>query len=119
MCFEGIYEPLVFLKNPHTFHGSVVFGESQLTKKCPKDKSRMDLSFTYGTDTHGLELYNDRQLEGDGVCPREVLRFDPPPTLPYCKSTAYHPITSIAELNTRLKFTNVSCVFCNVFSNLI
>lgn len=108
MCFEGIYEPLVFLKNPHTFHGSLVFGENQITKKCPKDKSRTDVSFIYGTDSHAMEIYNDRKLEEDGVCPREILRFDPPPKLAFCRSNAYRPITSIAEFTTRLKFTNVS-----------
>lgn len=108
MCFEGIYEPLVFLKNPHTFNGSLVFGENQITKKCPKDKSRTDVSFIYGTDSHATEIYNDRKLEEDGVCPREILRFDPPPKLPFCQSSAYRPITSMAEFTTRLKFTNVS-----------
>lgn len=108
MCFEGIYDPLVFLKNPHTLHGSLVFGENQITKKCPKDKSRMDMTFTYGTDSGAMELYNSRKLEGDGVCPREILRFDPPPTLPYCQIEAYRPLTSIAEFTTQLKFTNVS-----------
>lgn len=110
MCFEGIFEPLVFLKNPHTFHGSLVFGENQISKKCPKDKSRMDMTFIYGTDSQAMEIYNNRKLEEDGVCPREILRFDPPPTLSYCKSNAYRPITSIAEFNTRLKFANVSCL---------
>lgn len=111
MCFEGNYEPLVFLKNPHTFHGSLVFGENQITKKCPKDKSRADISLIYGTDSHSTELYNSRQLEEDGVCPREILRFDPPPKLSYCRSNAYRPVTSIAEFTTRLKYSNVSCSF--------
>lgn len=108
MCFEGIYEPLVFLKNPDIFHGSVVFGDIQIMKKCPKDKSRIDMTLTYGPDSSALEIYNSRQLETDGVCPREVLRFDPPPELPYCSNEAYRPITSIAEFTAQLKFTNVS-----------
>lgn len=107
MCFEGVYEPLVFLKNPHKFDGSVVFGENLINKKCPIDKSRMDMKFIYGTDSQAMEIYNDRKLEVDGVCPREILRFDPPPTLSYCKIDAYRPITSIAEFNSQLKFTNV------------
>lgn len=110
MCFEGIYEPLVFLKNPHTFHGSLVFGDNQITKKCPKDKSRLDMSFTYGTDSKAMDIYSNRQLEVEGVCPREILRFDPPPRLPYCTNEAYRPITSFAEFTTQLKFTNVSFV---------
>ncbi|XP_037039543.1 vitellogenin-3 [Bradysia coprophila] len=113
LCFEGIYEPLVFLKNPHTLHGSLVFGDSQNTKKCPKDKSRFDMTVMYGTVSNAMSVYDERVLEENGSCPREILRFDPPPALSYCSSEDYRPITAIAEFATRLKFSNMPASFEN------
>lgn len=98
----------MFLKNPHTFTGSLVFGDSQNTKKCPVDKSRFDMTFIYGTDSNAKSIYDGRVLEQDGTCPREILRFDPPPKVSYCSVDDYRPITTIAEFTTRLKFSNVS-----------
>jgi len=114
MCFEGIYEPLVFLKNPHNFHGSLVFGDNQITKKCPKDKSRLDMAFSYGTDSKALEMYNSGRLEKENSCPRETLRFDPPARIPYCRNDAYEPITAMGEFSTQLKYTNMPIWFNNI-----
>lgn len=111
LCFEGTYEPLVFLKNPHTFFSAIVFGDSQNTKKCPKDQARMDITLIYGTDSRAMELYTNRTLETDHSCPREILLFNPPPLLPYCSIDNYRLMTSAANFEMRLTFSNVSLSF--------
>ncbi|KAG4079632.1 hypothetical protein HA402_010412 [Bradysia odoriphaga] len=71
------------------------------------------MSVMYGTVSNAMSMYDERVLEENGSCPREILRFDPPPALSYCSSEDYRPITAIAEFATRLKFSNMPASFEN------
>lgn len=106
MCTEATYQPIVFLVEPYSLRGYVHFGENNGTEKdCSKTQSKI-----------AFEIYGDVMPEGKAVytrsseslCPRELLKFDPPAQNNRCNREIFRHLTKINEFGMNFTFENVS-----------
>ncbi|KAI8129767.1 Vitellogenin-1 [Lucilia cuprina] len=107
-CVNVTFAPLVFTKRPHTFMGTVIFGNASTDHECPANGSSIHFSSRAGPSDHAREfLLSDNPLTDTGFCPKEVLKFSPIPTSKYCKRSNFENFTSITKYDMDVQFDNM------------
>lgn len=67
MCVTSSLDPLIFMKKSMHFNSNIVFGSyNSSMKKCPIDKSRIDVNFNYGCYMDNEEFH--APAEKDDSC---------------------------------------------------
>lgn len=99
---EATYEPIVFLKQPYLLHGKISFGETSVLFDKPEIKFH---AFA--------DILNSVKSTYDTVpdtkhCPRQVLKFNPPPQSILCDRNTYKDLTTLHEFGINITFLNVS-----------
>lgn len=106
LCTEATYQPIVFLVEPYSMRGHIHYGETNGTEKdCSGTESKI-----------AFELYGDVTSEekavhagsNDSVCPRDLLKFDPPAQNKQCNREDFRHLTKINEFGMNFTFENVS-----------
>lgn len=109
MCFDGIYQPFVFLKNNEKFDASIAFGVDSDEIFCPTDRSRFNVTVIKGLADDAKSLYYEgKRNDLETVCPREILKLNPPPIVPECADVDFNKYTSLTNVDVQLKYSNVS-----------
>lgn len=74
-------------------------------KKCPTDKSRINLDVNIGVSK---EVESDFKSIPENVnCPKGIVKFTPPIFNRECPKELYQNFTSIGYFDTRLRFDQV------------
>lgn len=98
---------MIFLKRPFSIRGFIEFGSEYAKGTALKPKSRIDVNAKAGCADHATDLYNELISTENSTCPRELLRFDPPPTIGDCDKDKFNNITMLSNYVATLKFANV------------
>lgn len=106
MCTEATYQPIVFFVEPYSLRGLIHFGESNGTDKdCSEAKSKVAFEIFGNVIPERRAAYT---RHSDSVCPRELLKFDPPAQNKQCNRNVFHHISKINEFGLNLTFESVS-----------
>lgn len=109
MCTEATFQPIVFLVEPYSLRGSIHSGVSNRTEKdCSDAKSKVAFEIYSNVMPQGRAAYAQHS---DSVCPREVLKFDPPAQNKQCNRNVFRHMTKINEFGLNFTFENVSFQF--------
>lgn len=104
---DATYEPIVFLKQPYLLQGSLSFGNRNETIKTLLENPTK-ISFQIFADILQSAKSGYETIEDTKHCPREVLKFSPPPQNQQCDQTVYQELTTIHEYGLNISFHNVS-----------
>lgn len=108
---QGSFEYLIFTKRPYALKGIVEFdtpaawpnGTDRLVR------SHIDVALTAGISEHSMRLFEaDTRNE---VCPRQMLLFNPPPTVRNCVSEMFANMSALSKYTLDVNLENVSAVF--------
>lgn len=114
-----MYEPIVFLKQPYTLRGSISFGNKSISSDSFENPSRIE--FDLFADVLNSAKLDYGKLSDVPECPREILKFAPPPQNRYCDQIVYHDLTTLHDYGLNVTFFNVSkrenLYFVKQFSN--
>lgn len=103
------HDALVYMKKPFTFTSSIIFGNHEVnSKKCPMDKSRVDLVLTYGFPLN-IDAVVDNMVIGDAdKCSKNIIRLSPVPYSDVCTKDKFKNILAITDYDLDLTFERVS-----------
>lgn len=106
---EGKFEYLILAKRPYGLKGSVEFDTASATVDAGESllRSHIDVAITAGMSEHSIGIYEAEPLI-DGQCPREMLRFNPPPTVARCEPHVFANISMLSKYTLDVHFSNVS-----------
>lgn len=111
LCTEGFYEPIVFLQKPYSLRANIAFGDiDEGQKGCPKNQSRLVLNANANIADNVLAIYNNNEakLPNENVCPRQVLKFQPPALTNNCRKNSFADLTTIQDYQLNISLQNVS-----------
>lgn len=101
---DATYEPIVFLKQPYLLQGSVSFGNQNDSTQLPlKNETRITFDVFANILNDAISGYGN--ISNKARCPREVLKFSPPPQIPSCD---YRYLTALHNFGLNITFQNVS-----------
>lgn len=104
---EAMYEPIVFLKQPYLLQGSLSFGnKNETTTTLLENPTKISFELFADILQHSQSAYE--KITGTEHCPREVLKFSPPPQNPRCDQSIYRDVTNIHDYGFNVSFHNVS-----------
>lgn len=106
-----IYEPIVFLVRPYSLRGFIYFGDSNETQpQCPQDQTNITFEVHADVSQEAKIDYktDGNVLEGELICPREILKFTPPAQNDKCTRRIFPQITTLREYGLNFTFENVS-----------
>lgn len=109
LCTEGTYEPIVFLRKPYSLTGLIVFGDIEAGQKgCPKNQSKITIK-TYANTVYAAADYTNKDDEyiDENVCPRQLLKFNPPAQSKICRKEIFQNMTKINDFGIDISFENV------------
>lgn len=109
---EGSFEYLIFTKRPYALKGVVEFDTAAVA--WPNGTARMvrshiDVALTAGISEHSLRLFEADTR--NAVCPREMLLFNPPPTVRDCVPEMFANVSALSKYTLDVKLENVSAVY--------
>lgn len=88
--------------------GSIVFGVPESTsKKCPVDKSNIEVTVSIGSPENAIEKYNNLTVTDDKKCTKEIVKFSPVSLSEDCKQSHFKDILAITDFNLNMKFERV------------
>lgn len=99
---EATYEPIVFLKQPYLLHGKIQFGEMATVFDMPEIKFHA-FADTLNSVKSAYDTVSDTKQ-----CPRQVLKFNPPPQSILCDRCVYKDLTTLHDFGINITFHNVS-----------
>lgn len=106
MCTEAIYQPIVFLIEPYSLRGLIQFGNINGTENdCSNAKSKIKFEIYGDVLPTEKSVY---KMNDESVCPRELLKFDPPAQNRRCNRNFFRQMTKINEIGLNFTFQNVS-----------
>lgn len=106
---DGTFEYLVFRQRPYALKGTIEFDTPAQTENGTHEllRSRIDVAATAGVSEHSQSIYAADALV-NGVCPREMLLFNPPPTVRDCGAEVFANISMLSKYTMDVKLVNVS-----------
>lgn len=104
---DATYEPIVFLKQPYLVQGVVSFGYRNKTTTTQL-QNPTNINFELFADTLSTTKNAYEKLPNTKHCPRDVLKFNPPPQNKQCDRNSYRDLTTIHEYGMNVTFQNVS-----------
>lgn len=105
MTSEALYEPIVFLKQPYWMHGSISFGYKNHTLIYDNPT---EIKFQAFADVLNSAKIKYQSLSNLKHCPRDVLKFSPPPQRVQCDQSTYQDLTELRQYGINISFHNVS-----------
>lgn len=109
ILIKGLYKHLILLKRPFTFDGFIEFGHQDANGVVLEPIARISISTVAGSSDRALSLYNSETIEdSESTCPRQMLRFNPPPSVKYCDKETFREISMLSQYAANIRFTNVS-----------
>lgn len=110
LCTEGVYEPIVFPSKPYSLRANVVFGDAEAGQKgCPKNHTRFTLNAIANVNENVANLYkNAKWNQHEDLCPRQILKFQPPALSNNCRKDTFAALTTINEYSLNVSLQNVS-----------
>lgn len=110
LCTDAVYEPIVFLQKPYSLRVHAFFGDLQDGQKgCPKNQSRLVLTAVADVATNVAQVYrNGEKSNQERICPREVLKFQPPALSNNCRRDSFADLTTIQNYAVNISLENVS-----------
>ena len=117
MCVSGSFEGAEHLKKPYVMTGSIVFGIPESTsKKCPLDKSKIEVKVSIGSPENAIEKYHNLTVTDETKCTKEIVKFSPVSLSDDCKQSHFKDILAITDFNVNLKFDRVKiAINCVIF----
>lgn len=108
MCVSGAFEESEHLKKPFTLTSNIVFGEQDgSTKKCPVDKSKIELMVSIGSPKNANEKYRNLTVLDGEKCTKEIVKFSPVSLSESCKQSQFKDILAITDFSLNLNFERV------------
>lgn len=105
---QGSFEGAEHLRKPYVMTCSVVFGNPESTsKKCPVDKSKIEVTVSIGSPGNTIEKYQNLTVVDDQKCTKEIVKFSPVSLSDDCKQSHFKEILAITEFNVNMKFERV------------
>lgn len=104
---EATYEPIVFLKQPYQLRGNISFGTRNKTTKTLLENSS-EISFQVFADVLDSTKTAYNEISDTPHCPREVLKFSPPPQNKRCDQCVFRELTTLHDYGFNVTFHNVS-----------
>lgn len=106
---EATYEPIVYLKQPYTFRGSISFGNKSISTDSElEDSTKIELDIF--ADVLNVAKLNYGKISDASNCPREILKFRPPPQNKFCDQNVHSDLTTIHDYGLNITFSNVSSI---------
>lgn len=106
---SGSFEDFENLKKPFTLTSTIVFGSQESTsKKCPTDKSKIEVAVSVGSPENANEKYERLQVADEGKCTKEIVKFSPVLLSETCKQSQFNDILAITDFHFNLTFERVS-----------
>lgn len=105
---EGSFEYLIFTKRPYALKGVVEFDTAATWPNGTEHlvRSHIDVALTAGISEHSVRLFEaDTQ---NAVCPREMLLFNPPPTVLGCVPEMFANVSALSKYTLDVMLANVS-----------
>lgn len=100
---EATYEPIVFLKQPYLLHGTISFGETSKTLFENPEIKFHAFADVLSSAKSTFDIVSDTKH-----CPRQVLKFNPPPQSILCDRNTYKDLTTLHDFGVNITFHNVS-----------
>lgn len=86
-----------------------MFGtQDNSSKKCPVDKSKIDLTLSIGSPKNANERYENLTVADVNKCTKEIVKFSPISLSENCKQSHFNDILAITDFDLRLKFKEVN-----------
>lgn len=109
LCVFGTFEAAEHLRRPYTLTSNIVFGSQEnSSKKCPVDKSKIDVTLSIGSPKDAQERYQNLTVKDDEKCTKEIIKFSPVSLSDDCKQSQFNDILAITDFNLNIKFERVS-----------
>lgn len=120
---DGTFEYIVFRQRPYALKGTIEFDTPTQTENGTHRmlRSHIDVAATAGISEHSQGIYEADALV-NGVCPREMLLFNPPPTVRDCEPEVFANISMLSKYTLDVKLANVSNISSNtyqMFNNIL
>lgn len=101
------------MKQPYLLRGNVKFGPKNDDTSTAADGNASSVEFELSANIlpESSRLYDqlgETKANGATQCPREILRFSPPPQNRYCDQSIYRDLTTIHDYGLNVSFANVS-----------
>lgn len=109
-------------KRSFAFDGFIEFASQNELGINVTPVARITFTTAAGFSDRAIALYNDGTFdESETICPRQMLRFNPPPSVTYCDKEAYREISTLSQYAANIRFSNVLIVTLipNVYVNII
>uniref|UniRef100_A0A336MI65 CSON015062 protein n=1 Tax=Culicoides sonorensis TaxID=179676 RepID=A0A336MI65_CULSO len=111
-CITSTIESFVFLRSPLMISTNIVFGNVTTSKKCPTDKSRIDLDVKIGVSKDVETEF--KTIAENSKCPKAIVKFTPPIFNEKCPKELYKNFTKIGHFDGRLRFEQMPKWFLNI-----
>lgn len=104
----------MFLKQPYLLRGNITFGNknSSIASTIENPSQivfELFANILSNAKTTYEQLSNDDSIvKCDSNCPREILKFNPPPKNVYCDQNIYRDLTTLHDFGLNITFSNVS-----------
>lgn len=105
---SGTFEESEHLKKPFTVTSHIVFGTPDgSSKKCPVDKSKIELTLSIGSPSNALEKYHNLTVADAEKCTKEIVKFSPVSLTADCRQSQFDDILAITDFKLNMKFERV------------
>lgn len=104
---DATYEPNVLFKQSYLLHGVITFGKRNETTTTLL-QNPTEINFEFFADILPTAKHAYDNLPDTKHCPREVLKFRPPPQNERCDQSVYRDLTTLHEYGLNISFHNVS-----------
>lgn len=100
------------MRQPYLLRGNITFGNRNPDTRTEADKNSSKIDFELfanivnGADTAYGKIINS--ADSISKCPREILKFNPPPQSKYCDQNVYRDLTTLHDYGFNITFSNVS-----------
>lgn len=111
---KGVYKHLILFKRSFSFDGFVEFASQNELGLNVTPVARITFKTAAGFSDQAIALYNNGTFdESETICPRQMLRFNPPPSVTYCDKEAYREISTLSQYAANIRFSNVVINYTN------
>lgn len=97
----------MFLKQPYTLRGSILFGNKSSSSGSDLENPSK-IVFDGFADILNKAKSDYGKISDASDCPREILKFSPPPQNKYCDQNVYREFTTLHDYGLNITFFNVS-----------
>lgn len=108
----------MFLKQPYSLQGSILFGRKNETTTTLLENPTKITFDLFADILPGARAEYEKNTDST-VCPREVLKFSPPPHNKHCDQSVYRDLTTLHNFGLNVTFHNVSLQWILLFITTI